>query len=724
MQRQSPPNHRHDGTSPLPLGMDWSLPPRIWAGRETVWPHDPRTGWSYCVTIPSWVVLAKSRDSDPTVFYRVQVGIQSPEGLTTTRTVLRRFNDFLKLHAALKRAFHQKNLPPTPPKGLLRMKTRAMLEERRSSLEEWMTKLLSDIDLSRSIAVASFLELEAAARSSFQEEGQHSSNSHLSANPSVSSLHVHPNSGISAVAGSSSLISDYGSDTAYETSENGTPSLGRDNNSEVGTEDLSLDDDLTSPIEKFVKYGMSNIDEGLSMGQAILEQLEGFPKHKLHAREIQSNLEHNLINGNSSKASHHTADVLKLLSEPDHGTEFHHVQKLSNESIGSDRSSQGGSELSAFPNSNGYGPVDFRSGSEVSRTIGTVGDSVYQLRYDVHLVVPLDQRQKMNRVLTTMQRQLITAKTDMEDLISRLNQEIALKDYLATKVKDLEVELETTKHKSKENLEQAILIERERVTQMQWDMEELRQKSMEMELKLKSQQVQRLNTQSADSLSNQQKDVLHHELDSAKKQFKDLSKRYQEQEVKSKADIKVLVKEVKSLRSSQAELKQQLNQSLKEKSNTEDFLQEERERNEQTRTFWRKLLYKCKILHDQLQKCEVKNLIHQKGDDPPVNISSLSNPLDLVATSDNQIDLLIAEVQHVAQGVDYSASTTDSVTQLDDDVSLVDEELRQMLMRILVYNGSLRKQVNSLIVHGQKMNKSLEKVDIKSNSDVNVQNEL
>lgn len=32
-------------------------------------------------------------------FYRVQVGVQSPEGITTTRGVLRRFNDFLKLFA-------------------------------------------------------------------------------------------------------------------------------------------------------------------------------------------------------------------------------------------------------------------------------------------------------------------------------------------------------------------------------------------------------------------------------------------------------------------------------------------------------------------------------------------------------------------------------------------------------------------------------------------------
>lgn len=53
----------------------------------------------------------------------------------------------------------------------------------------------------------------------------------------------------------------------------------------------------------------------------------------------------------------------------------------------------------------------------------------------------------------------------------------------------MEVELETSKQKNKENLQQAILIERERFTQMQWDMEELRRKSLEMEMKLKSESV-------------------------------------------------------------------------------------------------------------------------------------------------------------------------------------------------------------------------------------------
>ena len=45
------------------------------SGRDTVWPHDYHTGWSYCVIIPSWVVLPKSRDSDPVVVLKL---IDSP----------------------------------------------------------------------------------------------------------------------------------------------------------------------------------------------------------------------------------------------------------------------------------------------------------------------------------------------------------------------------------------------------------------------------------------------------------------------------------------------------------------------------------------------------------------------------------------------------------------------------------------------------------------------
>jgi len=53
----------------------------------------------------------------------------------------------------------------------------------------------------------------------------------------------------------------------------------------------------------------------------------------------------------------------------------------------------------------------------------------------------------------------------------------------------LEVELEATKQKGRETLQQAILAERERITQMQWDMDELRRKYSEMESNLKIEQV-------------------------------------------------------------------------------------------------------------------------------------------------------------------------------------------------------------------------------------------
>ena len=49
--------------------------------------------------------------------------------------------------------------------------------------------------------------------------------------------------------------------------------------------------------------------------------------------------------------------------------------------------------------------------------------------------------------------------------------------------------MEATKQKGRETLQQAILAERERITQMQWDMDELRRKYSEMESNLKIEQV-------------------------------------------------------------------------------------------------------------------------------------------------------------------------------------------------------------------------------------------
>lgn len=59
------------------------------------------------------------------------------------------------------------------------------------------------------------------------------------------------------------------------------------------------------------------------------------------------------------------------------------------------------------------------------------------------------------------------------------------------------------------------------------------------------------------------------ELDVTREQLESSQKLKEELEMKSKSDIKVLVKEVKSLRKAQTELKQELNQSLKEKAELE-----------------------------------------------------------------------------------------------------------------------------------------------------------
>ncbi|XWS70445.1 hypothetical protein CRYUN_Cryun03dG0048800 [Craigia yunnanensis] len=582
------------------------------------------------------------------------------------------------------------------------MKSRALLEERRCSLEEWMTKLLSDIDLSRSVTVASFLELEAAARSSFQEVNEHSSEANVAGNSKISSNNIPPSSSISHLAGSSSITSDYGSDTAYEASEGGTPRLGRDDSSEIGFRDLTLDEDLTGSIEKLVKYGMSNIDEGLFMGQTILEQLEDFPRHKTHTRSINNTLGKDTYNGNGSRASFLAGNGLELFSEPEPAKMAGHARKLSTESVGSDVCSLRGSDISnsGIPNPSVDGSLDLPGTAEVLSTMGTLENLDTQFSGDTQIVLPLDQRHKMNRILLTMQRRLVTAKTDIEDLLARLNQEIAVKDYLMTKVKDLEVELESTKQKNKENLQQAILIERERLNQMQWEMEELRRRSLEMELKLNPKQDVKQITETTTQSASEEKDAMLQELNATKEQLNNISKQYEELEAKSKADIKVLVKEVKSLRKSQKELKQVVGQSLSEKSEAEVQLEQERQIGKHVRTAREKLLNECRLLHDRLLICNVS--LSSDDDEDLIKDSSLvEDALDLLTTSDDKITLLLAEVQLLAKEDSTATGDIDSTGDNYYDIR-TDNELRKIMAGIFTNNAKLRKQVNSHLLNRLK----------------------
>ncbi|XP_057514181.1 PX domain-containing protein EREX-like isoform X2 [Actinidia eriantha] len=593
-------------------------------------------------------------------FYRVQIGIQSPEGVTTTRGILRRFSDFLKLFSELKTKFPKKNLPVAPPKSLLKKKSRTLLEERRASLEDWMEKLLSDIDLSRSAPVAIFLELEESARSSFYDSYQHE----VDANSSVGGVvQFQSTSDVSLVAGSSSIASD--NDTGYETSELGTPRQVRDNSSELGMENRTSDRDKFSLHTKYSK----NENSAMKKDEA------------------------NAANHNTNKAVLHHVDGMAPVKHK-MGS---HIRRLSTETVGSDVSSVRASEISnlGVENSLGDNSLELPDGREISRTADILAESDLQFRRDLLVALPPDERNKMNRVLTTMKQRLATAKTDMEDLIARLNQELAVRQYLSTKVKDLEVDLETTKQSSKENLQQAVLIERERFTQTQWDVEELRRKCIEMELELKSEQDERVRMESTKVSIIEENEMLQQELDNAREQIENMNRHHEELELKSKADVKLLVKEVKSLRNYQSELKQELSRSMKEKIEIERVLHKERERWEHSNAANAKLLHECEILRNRLEECSV-NFLTEEEDKLIVDTSSTSDTIDLLTTSDNRIGLLLAEAQLLSQDTE-NAVTAAANNNNCGNTRATDDELRKMLTETFIDNARLRKQVNSVI---------------------------
>nr|CAD1831854.1 unnamed protein product [Ananas comosus var. bracteatus] len=624
MPRNSPPKHRHDGTSPLPLGMDWSPPPKRWDGRNTIWPHNPQTGWSYCVMIPSWIV-------------------QTEPGAS---------HDSFLNPIVLKKSFPKKEIPPAPPKhSFLRINSsRLLLEERRHTLEEWMGKLLSDIDLSRIAPVAAFLELEAAVRSFFHDWNQHPTETSSSRNASADFS--------TAASNSLSVVSDVGSDNSYETTEVGTPRKGNIQSSE--TSEVTLND----------IGALGAVSNGI-MEELVLDKPDEY---------INSNVHH-----------------INLPLERDK-----YVENNSN-CIGSDASSIRGTELSipGFTNSIWDGSIDLPGGAEASNSAeALIGVN------DEQIILPLDQRHKLIRLLLTMQRRVVTAKTDMEDLIARLNQEMAVKEYLSTKVKDLEVELEVTKQKSKETLEQAILVERERVTQMQWDMDELRRKYLEMESNLKFEQNEKTRVESEKTTASGEKEMLLQELDNKQEEIKSLQKHLEEVEMKSKADVKVLVKEVKSLRNSQAELKQVLNRNLKEKTDLERVLHNEKQRWEDAKLAWKELLRECRNLRGRLQECST-NFLSEEDGKFTIDSQSLPDALDLLATSDNRIGLLLAEAQLIAQDngenirkADNTANSASSETLVEtsgEDPTIADGEMRKLLTDIFIDNALLRKQLNSVM---------------------------
>lgn len=82
-------------------------------------------------------------------------------------------------------------------------------------------------------------------------------------------------------------------------------------------------------------------------------------------------------------------------------------------------------------------------------------------------------------------------------------------------------------------------------------------------------QDEKVRAESTKTAVIQENKMLLQELDDAREQIENLQKHHEEFEVKSKADVKLLIKEVKSLRNSQLELKQDLSRVMKEKLEVE-----------------------------------------------------------------------------------------------------------------------------------------------------------
>ncbi|XP_010503583.1 PREDICTED: protein CROWDED NUCLEI 4-like [Camelina sativa] len=639
----SPP-HRHDGMSPLPLGMDWSAPPRLWEGRDTVWPHHHQTGWSYCVTVPSWVSLPKSSVSEPAVFYRVQVGIQSPEGITSVKLILRRFNDFLELYSSIKKEFVTKRLPHAPPKKILRVKNQTLLEERRCSLEDWMNRLLSDIDISRSALIATFLELEAAVRSYFSDECQETE--FTSGN-----IPALPTTTCSDVPGSSSVIVDHGNDSADETSDASTIKHDKASLKNLISRNSTSEDDVTDWHELITEYGLLDKSSFREKIECLSRTNGAAETGSVTGGGISSQVGIQRLEGSDRKFQEKSIESIVTPGEPD---------LVNQGSIGSQDEVHG----------------NMHSAVGVNTEIQAI-------------VFHSEERHKLKRVIDMLKQRLETAKADTEDLISRLNQELAVRQFLSTKVKDLEVELETTRESCKQGMEKTVLDETERFTQIQWDMEELRKQCMDMESLLNSIKDEKANIETANQSLVQENQMLLQQIIDLREEFENFHKEHEELEVKSKAELKVLIKEVKSLRTTQSVMRQELSRTMKEKLEMERIVQREKDREETAKNADEKLLHEYDVLQNRLQECNVQFHIEEEST-LIMDSSSPSEAIELLATSDNRIGLLIAETQLLSEEVEKLRLTSGGHRGTDDAV-------RKMLTEVLIDNARLRKQVNSVL---------------------------
>lgn len=307
------------------------------------------------------------------------------------------------------------------------------LLQRQRLLENWMQKLLSDIAVSRSATAAIFLELEAAARScmfsiynltssfekqwrtvpldvpsifnvflllifaAFHDASQYSSEEKTAGGTTPSNM-IHDNSHGFGKAQSSSAVSVSGDDTLSEVSDPGTLRHGKDKCSDHIVDNLSSKHDLINPTERSEDHAASSKD-------FIYED---------NSTDKVTNNSHNAI------AVH--LDGTKFAPATQDSNLNAHVKRLSMESIGSDLNSVGNTET---------------TNSSVTTLLRDVSHHIPGNHEPSLAIFQLDERHKLGRILDTQNQRLAMAKTDVEDLIARLNQEMAARQYLVMKVSNV-----------------------------------------------------------------------------------------------------------------------------------------------------------------------------------------------------------------------------------------------------------------------------------------------
>lgn len=243
----------------------------------------------------------------------------------------------------------------------------------------------------------------------------------------VPSFLLQTNSDGSVLAGSTSVASYHDYDSPDDMSEFATQRIERDITDDLGMEASTSEQNMTDPTETSVKQSRFS-------KTSILD--ERFSLQKTHAARVKSIVGKDKHADSTSKAKYFFGDEMLPLPEQEYLRLDGHTRRLSIESIESDISSLRASEISNLGMGNifGYNSIDCPEGTESSKNNDASGSFDLQLSRDVLVALPSDQRHKLNRVLNTLQQRLATAKTDMEDLIARLNQEIAVRQFLTTKV--------------------------------------------------------------------------------------------------------------------------------------------------------------------------------------------------------------------------------------------------------------------------------------------------